>query len=277
MTKKTAVRKVMLMEKLINYDTHHEYVQANEFVTARYSKKMSVIGQKIMRLAISNCDSMHDGHFYAYEISLSELAKVLDLRKDNIYRDVKTGLSGMAETVIYIDQDRKNGSYKRLPLFQECSYNDGRGTVTIEFSPKMTPFFLQVKESFTKIRLEDIIFMHHKYSIRTYELIKMHLGKQRKEVYADKHTTISLSIDEYRKATGTENNFRQIGQLKKFVINPAVDDIQEHTGYHFEITYRKEGKKVTGMDIEVWSRSGWLKKKNPGQINIYDMGEDDSF
>ena len=258
----------------LDLSKNHKFVQDNRMIKAQYSRNISLIGQKIVRIAIANVNSVDDDTFFTYRVKLSHLAKLLEIEKNkDIYRDVKKAAGEILETKILIEQERKKGSFRQYNLFSYFDYNDGEGTVTIRFNPDMNEFLLKLKKDFTQIALEDVLFMSHKYSIRIYELIRMKL--KRAKVYGDQHKKIEITVDEIRKATNTVNIYKQIGQLKDFVLLPALKDIENNASYHCEMEYIKEGRKIVGFELDVWSINGWQYKQLQsnqidGQLSLFD-------
>ena len=244
------------MSEWLNLNKNYKFAQDNNLITAQYSRKISLIGQKLVRLAIANINNLHDDDFITYKVSLIELARLLEIEENkHIYRDVKKASVELLETKILIEEKRKRGSFRRYNLFSYFDYNDGEGTVTIRFNPDMKPFLISLKKNFTQIPIEQILFMSHKYSIRVYELIKMKLRNAK--VYADKHQEIEITVEELRRATSTENQYKQIGQFKEFVLKPALDDIEKNAPYHVEPKDIKEGRRIIGWTMDVWSKVGW--------------------
>lgn len=272
----------------LDLNSEHKFAQDNRLVTAQYSRGISLIGQKLVRLAIANVNSMKDDDFFVYQAKLLDIARLLGVEESkHIYRDVKKASAELLETKILIeDKSKKNGSYRRYNMFSYFDYNDGSGTVTIKFNEDMKEFLLHLRRNFTQIPLEQVIFMNHKYSIKIYELIQMKLYKSEnkidgyittplKNVLPYGHKEVELTIEEIRRATNTENVFKQIGELKKRVLIPAFDDIEKHAHYHCNCTDIKDGRKITGFIIDFWLSSAWTieqqkKGQIEGQMNIAD-------
>ena len=265
----------------LDFDSSKKFAQDNRMIMAKYSTGLSLVGQKLIRIAIANINSASDGDFCIYRCKLSGLAKLLEIDGSrHVYRDVRKAVREMLKTQISVESEKRNGSFRDYNLFSYCDYNDGTGTVSIKFNDDMREFLLQLKRNFTQIPLEQVLFMQHKYSIRIYELIKMKLMDGSKAtVYAGKHRKIKTTVQEIRRVTGTEERYRQIGQLKEFVIIPAVRDIEDNAGLHCEFCDVREGKRIMGFDIDVWSANTWkiMQLNNgqiPGQITLFDDDAD---
>lgn len=279
------------MDDWLDLNAEHKYAQHNKLITAQYSRGISLIGQKLVRLAIANVNSIKDSDFFTYKAKLIDIAELLGVKEaKHIYRDVKKASAELLETKILIeDQSKKKRSYRRYNLFSYFDYNDGTGTVTIKFNEDMKEFLLRLRQDFTQIPLEQVLFMNHKYSIKIYELIQRDLYKSKskidgytttplKKVLPYGHKEVILTVAEIRKATNTETVFKQIGQFKDRVLAPAFDDIEQHTGYHCECEDIKEGRKIVAFKIDFWLASAWNinqreKDQIHGQLDITDFIE----
>ncbi len=245
----------------------------NRLIIARYSRELSLLGQKLIRIAIASIDSVEDRDFILFETTTKDLRRFLGIPMDNIYRDIKNAAPRILETKIAIQEiGTKEGDYEYWNLFSKFIYKDGH--ITIKFSPDVKNLLLQLKSQFTSIKLENLLFLNHKYSIRVYELVclKLHGSK----VYADKHKEIEISVAELRRVTGTEDTYRQINHLLKRVIEPAVEDIETYAALHLDIqTGKRYGREIISYRIDVWSVIGWRNRNTeqlPGQMSVEDIG-----
>lgn len=237
----------------------HKYVQDNTLISAQYSRGLSLLGEKLIRIAISNINSKTDTEFFLYTCNLNELAKELGIQESkHIYRDVKKASAELLDTKILVE-DKKTGSYRRYTLFSYFDYTPGTGTISIKFNGDMAQFLLGLQKKFTQIQLSDVLFMKHsKYSIRIYEYIKM---KLKNRLPAGKKTVqIDCSIDELRQATGIQEAYKQVGQLRQYVLQPAFQDIEEQANIHIEAEDIKNGRKIVGFRLTLYSRLAWEYK-----------------
>lgn len=275
-------------KKELDLNTQNSYVQSNDMVRAKFSNKLTLLGQKLIRIAIANIDSVKDDQFFTYKVKLSELADLLEIKDSkNIYRDVKKAAQEVSSTVIGVENKKKYGSFVYYPMFQSFHYDEGSGYVTIRFNAEMRRFLLQLSEQFTQVKLEQILFFNHKYSIKILELLTMEKYKSPNKVDGQTklgsktldygHREVTLTIDEIRKATDTEKTFKQIGQLKDKVLRPAFEDIEKYSGYHCELHDIKEGRKIVAFQIDMWLNAAWninqtKKGQVPGQVNLFELG-----
>lgn len=137
---------------------------SNAFIQAR--KKTSLLESKIELLAIHKMnDSMFsipkkdaDGTDYsvhAVRINMSEIKKLMNLNYGAFYTKVQEIAYGLKQKIyIYKDPDKKE--FQMKSLYGDVSYRSGE--LTIEFNPDTEYLFLELKDNFTKIKL-DVAFM----------------------------------------------------------------------------------------------------------------------
>ncbi len=271
-------------------DTSHYFAQKNEFITAIYDKRLTVLGQKLIRLGIAEADSKKDERFYAYRIELVELARALKLtpaEEKNIYRDVKKAVRYMATMAIGIEKNNKKGSYRYIPLFRRLEYHDDEGWLELLFNEEMTPFFLQLQGQFTQIPVVSILFMNHKYSIRIYELIQSRLFNAERIEDGVKttmtgielplyHYVLDLDIEDIRKVITeydekgrpVKERYKQIGELKRYVMDPTIKDINEQGMHRIEYEDIRNGRRVTGFRMKIWTKATWGVMENQKKAGL---------
>ena len=75
------------------------------------------------------------------------------------------------------------------------------------------------------------------------------------KVYADHYADVELDIDTIRIATGTEDKYRQMGHFKEKVIDKAVEEINEKTGYEISYEPLKISRKMVGFKFKIQSKN----------------------
>ena len=131
--------------------------------------------------------------------------------------------------------------------------------------------------------------MKSRYAIRIYELICEKL--QSIFPYADVATEVYITLEEARSVTNTANKktYDKLSNFKNKVLLPSLAEIEEDANWKIITQDLKEGRRITGFRMEIWSRNGWeyiqdCKKKGilptkghsdaeqiPGQMNLFDF------
>jgi plasmid replication initiation protein len=125
-----------------------------------------------------------------------------------------------------------------------AEYFDREGIVEIEFSQKMKPFLLQLKNCFTLYEFGQIKDMRGQYSIRIYELLKQYENIPSK--------CRSFSVDNLRTILGIEEDqYTLYADFKRRVIKSAKEEMDEYADISFDLEEIKDGRKVIELKFYI--------------------------
>lgn len=221
-------------------------VQHNRIVEARY--KLSVGEQRLMKLLISMIEK-DDEDFKVYPIEIKAFYELLGISDNDFYGKIKAiSKKLLSNVLIFRDFD---GRELQVCWLSSAEYIEKKGLVELEFSPKLKPFLLQLKNNITYYKLANIIYLKHTYSIRIYELLKQYskIGRRKFE------------IQEFRKIIGiAEHEYQQFSDFRKRVLKVAQQEITEKTDISF--TWEEEKKRQKCIAIEFF-----IQSKNPQPDN----------
>lgn len=231
------------MEKLKKIDTRESIktVTSNNFITAKGLEKLSLKARKMLYIAISQCRK-NDKDFYIYEISVKEFAKLMGITTEEVY---KTADKITNELMVgFIQQKEESNKYfKKYQLFDTCEYNNG--TIKFELNKQMTKFLLDLQKDFSQPLLNDFLKMNSPYSMAIWHLMQREMESHKPNT-TDK-IQFDLSLEEIRIVTGTENKFKQVGQLKQYVFDKALREIDDNCGVKISYENIKKGRTVVGF------------------------------
>ena len=184
----------------------------------------------------------------------------------------------LMQEVIRIGDDSKK-EWRKFHWVDICHYENGK--LTIKISEQLKPYLLNLEKCFSRYKLEEIIQLKSIYAIRIYEMIIGYMNENNLP-YANHAIEISISIDDLRKATDTENKFPRPYDFRKKVMDIAIREINEKSKYHVEIKDYRNHHSVAGYDFLIESQAGYFNRINlqnemqnneiqlSGQMNIYD-------
>ena len=101
----------------------------------------------------------------------------------------------------------------------------------------MLPYLCELKGQFTRYKLEHVGKMTSLYAIRLYELLMQWQTTGVREI----------EIEWLKKQFQIEDEYPRMYDLKKYVIESAVKDINNHSNYNTEWIQRKTGRRVTHL------------------------------
>ena len=138
------------------------------------------------------------------------------------------------------------------------------------FSKDIIKYISQLKTAFTQLHLEEFKGFSSFYSFRIYIMMKQ---------FVDTGYVI-MKLDDFKKSLDLEDSYKQMTDLRRWVLDTAMRDINENSPYsaEYDLT-NKDGKsgrgiKLTHLHIKFKPKAKMLedKKKNDSQsTNVADM------
>lgn len=226
--------------------------------------KMDRIPLKIFDLAVSCIDINNPPADNIVSLSKKMLFAFFDVNDSNKNHRFKEAIEKMQKQAYFLikkqkQEDRQSYSYESIVPIPYIRWNDYDDEVTIEFNHRIMPYLIDLKSNFTKYALIDIVDLSSKYSLILYKWLSMHFNQF--EYYKDKSTRThrqlnmlsnpQISIEELRRLTDTENDYKAFSDFEKRVLKIAKKEINEHT--HFSVDYIKikNGRKIEFIQFSI--------------------------
>lgn len=215
-----------------------EVRQHNAITNARYEYTEMQLDIFLYLLAKLRKDKT-DG---VYEVSVGEMSKLTG-KKYN-YQQLRLATEGMGSRMFEVSTTR---SYIQLWMFQRIEYVHGTGIIEVEFTNPIKPYLFDLKDNFTSFQLYAALRLSSKFAKRIYTLCSQ---------WKDKGQTQTFSLDEFKKMLSLlddkgNEQYRQIGQLKQFVLDESVKQINKHTDLEVGYTLQKRGRSFNSITFTV--------------------------
>lgn len=223
--------------EIINRETYNNYIvtKSNKLVYANYDLTLNEL--KIMLILASRIQP-DENKFNQYTFKASELAELLQITPEAMYKELPKITRNLMRKQLEIEsEDGKD--LLQVNLLSAALYRKGRGIVTLEFSSMLAPYLLEIKHSFTHYRLENILVLNSKYSVRMYELFKSH--------YKPKEPLLITVTDLKKQLQLTQKSYEAYSLVKAKVIDVAVKEINEMTDLNVEWEAQRVGRKVENL------------------------------
>lgn len=237
----------MIKSKNINVKESIKAVTSNSFITARGLEDLSLKGRKLLYIAISQC-KQNDEQFYTYEITVPDLAKVMGVTTQAVYKEADQVTDELMKSVLRVAEPNSK-YFIKYSLFSKCEYRNG--LLTIKLNPDMTDFLLQLKGDFSKPLLNDFMKMKSNYSMAIWHLMQREM-KSHKPLLTEV-IEFDLYIDELREVTGTQNKLKQLSEFKSRVFDKALREIFDNCGVKITYDNIKRGRTVIGFHCKAVS------------------------
>ena len=213
-------------------------VKANKLIEARYS--LSLNEQKLILYAVSELDKTKD----RFNILQLETREFMELLNTTIFRytEIRELVTGLMSKQVRIETDDRDLVANWV---SSIDYIKDSGIIELEFSEKLMPYLMQLKDRFTRYQLKNILYLKNKHSIRIYELMKQYQNIGHR----------SFDIEELKKILMLEGKYSEFRDFNKNVLKPSVEEINEHTDVNINIELIKRGRKVTGIKYIIQSKN----------------------
>lgn len=176
-----------------------------------------------------------------YSVSASDISALTGSKHHGIYDELAKAALRLKRREVWITNQPNGAGYHEETLItgwvQSIRYRKAEGKVELRFTKDMLPYLTQLTEQFTRYALEDVATMTSAHAIRLYELLCQWRGSKRREV----------SVEWLREAFQLNDKYSLFYEFKRWVIQPAVDQINEHSPLWVKWEQRKTGRKVTHL------------------------------
>lgn len=205
-------------------------VKSNQVIEASY--QLSSTEQRIVLAAISKIsryEEITDDEIY--RVTVDDL-KNLGVHEKTAYRDLKDGVNRLYDRSINLAIDDES---IKMRWVQSIRFLESKSVVGLRFSKEILPFISNLSREFTKYSLSDIAGMSSAYAIRIYELLSQYRSIGKREI----------SVESLRKMLELGKRYPLFADLKRWVIDTAVDQINEYSPLKVTYEQKKTGRKVT--------------------------------
>jgi Initiator Replication protein len=235
------------------------FVQANEFIKAKYRDNMSFWELLIFGKMCTMIDP-NDTDFKDYKIYIKDLIDFSGVVKGGIvYQYVLEATERLKQREISITLTNEEGKEETLDTYMVVGRKilthreaEENMYVKLTFHPDLKPFLLQLKRDFTKLDIRTYKFLHTSTSIRLYHILKQFYGRKKL------HPRIELQ--ELKDMLGVGDKYNPYNNFKQRVLDDAQKRLAENTDVRFEYEELKERKKVTGLIFHIFENEPtWMQ------------------
>lgn len=249
-------------------DKNYIVTKSNTLITANYD--LSLQEQKLI-LTLASMVQPTDEEFKEYKFKIKDFMTLLGIETQTKYTEIPKITRELMKKVFEIKEGK---DIIQLSWLSSARYKTGEGLVILKFDSSLKPYMLQLKELYTCYKLENILSLKSKYSLRLFEILKSNQFK----------TFWEINLEEFKKLLGANEKSYSIYQnVKNRILIKAQKELKEKTDIYFDFEEIKTGRKVTSIKFLIKSnkKATAPKKKKPvdeiavdiieGQQNIDDI------
>lgn len=223
--------------KLNDASSQVRVTQANLLVEASYRLRLEE--KRILMVAISKIDSRKNVP-ESITITAEEYSQFFDIDVNAAYQQLKDAAITLYDRTIKLNtrdsKDRPVDDEIRW-VYRRAIYHTREGKVSIKFSPDLMPYIGQLKEQFTGYKLANVKSLRSIYSIRLYELLTQYLPVGERWI----------SVDQFRDVLDLNDKYPRFADLKRWIIEPALEELNTKSNYDVRYSTEKSGKKIAKL------------------------------
>ena len=262
--------------QILNELSKRKVVEHNSLITS--IAKMDKTPLKMFELAVSCIDTEEPPKDHTVYLSKEELFAFFKVSDNDKHSRFKQAVEKMQKQAFFKIKEKKEHGFEfenivPIPYVKWTDYND---EVLIRFSPEIIPYLVNLKKNFTQHALSDIAELNSKYSIILYRWLSMNYNQYehysvkggRRADQVESYRNPSISVKELRIMTDTINEYKDMNNFTKKVLNKPLEEMNAHTS--FNVTYEKV-KKGRSIDSIVFH----ITKKPVARNDFYKLEEQD--
>ncbi len=188
-----------------------------------------------------------------YETSMLDIIHHFGLNASGQnYRRVAEAFQALNErTALYLRLERPNGEYgiRMTQLFSHIDLWES-GKAKFVFSAEAAPYIYNLRTNFYSFKLSELANIKSKYALIMLKLMEANrMGKQ-------KDVSISGTVEEWELWFLGKNGKDKLWPTNRFnrdVLKVAMNELSDKLDVWFEVTKRKNGRKIVGYEVDVHS------------------------
>lgn len=152
------------------------------------------------------------------------------------YKDAAEIIKKVMTTVLHLPKENQKLSV--YTLFSKIEMDDENHSISVGIHPDLKPHFLELNAHYTRIKLNDLLAISSKYSIRLYEILMSWRSLP----------TYSAQLKDIHDMLGTPESMRKdFRQFRTRILEPAQRDIYSKADFWFAWEPIKIGRRVDGL------------------------------
>ena len=176
-----------------------------------------------------------------YNVSVADYAELIGTDSHSTDKELANATLRLKRREVWL-REHPNGQGKRSKTLvtswvQSIAYIESEGRVELRFTKDILPYLTHLSEQFTRYSLVDIAKMTSSHAMRLYELLCQWRGVGEREV----------SVDWLRETFQLNDKYPAIKDLKRWVIEPALAQVNEHSPLWVTWSQRKSGRRITHL------------------------------
>jgi plasmid replication initiation protein len=220
-------------------------VKDNALINASYNLELTE--QRLIMLAIINARESGQGITAdsKLEIHASDYAKLFNVSIDASYKALREAVNNLFNRQFsYTAEYKRTGKtgIVRSRWVSRIFYVDDLALLEITFAPDVVPLITRLEEHFTSYQAKQVAHLTSKYATRLYELLI---------AWREVGKVPQIEINEFRNRLGLlDDEYTAMHNFKKRVLEPSIQQINEHTDITVMYEQHKKGRVISGFSFK---------------------------
>jgi plasmid replication initiation protein len=221
-------------------------VKDNALINASYNLELTE--QRLIMLAIINARESGQGITAdsKLEIHASDYAKLFNVSIDASYKALREAVNNLFNRQFsYTAEYKRTGKtgVVRSRWVSRIFYVDDLALLEITFAPDVVPLVTRLEEHFTSYQAKQVAHLTSKYATRLYELLI---------AWREVGKVPQMEISEFRNRLGLlDDEYTAMHNFKKRVLEPSIQQINEHTDITVTYEQHKKGRVISGFSFKL--------------------------
>ena len=221
-------------------------VKDNDLINDSYNLELTE--QRLIMLAIINARESGQGITAdsKLEIHASDYAKLFNVSIDASYKALREAVNNLFNRQFsYTAEYKRTGKtgIVRSRWVSRIFYVDDLALLEITFAPDVVPLVTRLEEHFTSYQAKQVAHLTSKYATRLYELLI---------AWREVGKVPQIEIGEFRNRLGLlDDEYTAMHNFKKRVLEPSIQQINEHTDINVTYEQHKKGRLISGFSFRL--------------------------
>jgi len=210
--------------------------QSNDLVDA--VQHLSIRAKRVFLMLVAQINPNEQNNSRGLVILVSDYQRLTG-STTHAYEDMKRGASELRKCDIFF---REEDITKVRGVIDGYDYETGEARLTAHFCKEIKPhLFNLASKGYSRSVLAELMILKSIHSVRLFES----LMKWRKT------GVMHISIDQFREIMNTGDKYQPFSELRKYVLEKSVREINSKSNWLVTYTLIKKGRKVTRIDFHI--------------------------
>ena len=218
-------------------------VKDNALINASYN--LDLVEQRLILLAIVEARESGKGIDANDPLTVHAESYInhFSVHRNTAYQALKDACKDLfARQFSYQEQRPKGVANITSRWVSQIAYVDNSATVELIFAPAIIPLVTRLEEQFTSYELKQVSGLSSAYAVRLYELLI---------AWRSTGKTPVIELSDFRQKLGVlETEYKRMYDFKKYVLDLAIKQINEHTDITAKVEQHKKGRSVSGFSFK---------------------------